>query len=119
MKLEGMPNMMATETELMIERKHDRVMAPFSVVLDCSSGKREVRVSDLSVGGCYVDSIAGVQPEEVVGLKLSLPQGRSVDVFGTVVYVHDGIGFGVQFNDMTREQRTMLEQLVLLNGGKI
>lgn len=103
----------------MIEREHDRVMAPLSVILDCSSGKREVRVSDLGIGGCYVDSIAGVQPEEVVGIKLVLPHGRSVEIFGTVVYVHEGIGFGVQFNDMDREQRTVLEQLVLLNGGKI
>lgn len=110
---------MPTDTEIMIDRKHDRVMAPLSVVLDCSSGKREVRVSDLGVGGCYVDSIAGVQANEVVGIKLVLPQGRSEEIFGTVVYVHDGIGFGVQFNDMTREQRTVLEQLILLNGGKL
>lgn len=102
-----------------IERQHDRVTAPLSVVLDCSSGKREVRVSDLSIGGCYVDSIAGVQADEVVGIRLSLPHGRSEEIFGTVVYVHEGIGFGVQFNHMTREQRTILEQLVLLNGGKI
>ncbi|NOT49113.1 MAG: PilZ domain-containing protein [Acidobacteria bacterium] len=105
--------------EVMIDRQYDRIMAPLSVVLDCSSGKREVRVSDLSIGGCYVDSIAGVKAEEVVGIRLVLPRGRSEQVFGTVIYVHDGIGFGVQFNDMTREQRTVLEQLVLLNGGKI
>lgn len=105
--------------ETMIDRQHDRVMAPLSVVLDCSSGKREVRVTDLSVGGCYVDSIAGVQPNEPVGIKLSLPHGRTEEIFGTVVYVHDGIGFGVQFNDMTREQRTVLEQLILLNGGTL
>lgn len=90
-----------------------------SVILDCSSGRREVRLSDLSTGGCYVDSIAPVRPEEVVGLKLLLREGRTEEIFGTVVYVHDGIGFGIQFNDMTREQRTVLEQLILLNGGKI
>lgn len=94
-------------------------MAPLTVFLDCSSGKREVRMTDLGVGGCYVDSIAGVQAEEVVGIKLTLPQGRCEQIFGTVVYVHDGIGFGVQFNDLTRTQRTILEQLVLINGGKI
>ncbi len=105
--------------EVMIEREHSRVSVPLTVVLDCSSGQREVRISDLSVGGCYVDSIAGVRPDEVVGLKLFLPQSRNVEIVGTVVYVHDGIGFGVQFNDMTREQRTALEQMILLNGGTI
>lgn len=105
--------------EGIIERQQDRISVPMTVVLDCSSDKREVRLTDLSLGGCYIDSIAGIQAEEVVGLKLALPQGRSVDLSGTVVYVHDGIGFGVQFNDMTREQRTVLEKMILLNGGKI
>lgn len=105
--------------EVMVEREHPRVSAPLSVILDCSSGKREVRVSDLSVGGCYVDSIAGVGAGERVGLKLILPGDRSEQIYGTVVYVHEGIGFGVQFNDMNREQRTVLEQLILLNGGKL
>lgn len=105
--------------EVMIEREHDRVSVPLSVVLDCSSGKREVRLTDLSTGGCYVDSIAGVRPDEVVGLTLILPHGRMEEIFGTVVYVHEGIGFGIQFNDMSRAQRTVLEQVVLLNGGRI
>lgn len=104
---------------VLVERQQDRVSVPMSVILDCSSGKREVRMTDLSIGGCYVDSIAGVGPEEVVGLRLILPNGRSEDLSGTVVYVHEGIGFGVQFNDMTREQRTVLEQLIALNGGRV
>ncbi len=103
----------------MVERQHDRVSVPLSVILDCTAGKREVRVSDLSTGGCYVDCIAPVQPEEIVGLTLLLPKDRSEFIYGTVVYVHHGIGFGVQFNDLTREQRTVIESLVLLNGGTV
>ncbi len=105
--------------EVMIDREHNRVTVPMTVVLDCSSGKREVRLTDLSLGGCYVDCIAAVPPDEVVVLKILLPNGSSEEIAGTVVYVHDGIGFGVQFNDMTRDQRTVLEQLVLLNGGTL
>ncbi|MGD9561034.1 MAG: PilZ domain-containing protein [Pyrinomonadaceae bacterium] len=103
----------------MIEREFQRVALTQSVTVDSSSGHREVRVTDLSVGGCYVDCISATQPGEVVGLKFTLPQGRREEIFGTVLYVHDGIGFGVQFNDMAREQRTVLEQLILLNGGEI
>ncbi len=103
----------------MIERAQSRVMVPLSVVLDCASGRREVRLSDLSLGGCYVDSIAGVRPEEIVQFKLSLPHGRTEEMSGTVVYVHEGIGFGVQFNDMSLEQRTVLEQVILVNGGSV
>lgn len=104
---------------VMVERQHDRVVVPMPVTLDCTSGRREVRIADLSTGGCYVDTIASVQPDEVVCLKLLLPHDRTETLYGTVVYVHHGMGFGVQFKDMTREQQTVLEQLVLLNGGKI
>lgn len=102
----------------MIQRKHNRVNLAQSVILDCSSGRREVRISDLSVGGCYVDSISGVVPGEIVGLKFILMHDRTVDISGTVAYVHDGIGFGVEFNSLTPEQLTVLEQLILLNGGR-
>jgi hypothetical protein len=104
--------------DVMVERG-DRVWVPMSVTLDCTSGRREVRLSDLSTGGCYIDSIAAVRAAEIVGLKLFLPNGEIEELFGTVVYVHEGIGFGIQFNDMSREQRTILEQLILLNGGKL
>ena len=89
------------------------------MVLDSVSGNQEVRLSDISLGGCYVDTISSVKPEEVVDFKLNLPQGRTERMSGTVVYVHEGLGFGIQFNDMTREQRTVLEQVILVNGGTI
>ena len=101
----------------MVERQHDRVAVPLPVILDCTSGRREVRISDLSEGGCYVDSFAPVRADDVVGLTLVLPHDRTEDLYGTVVYVHQGIGFGVRFNDITVDQRRVIKQLVLMNSG--
>ena len=94
-------------------------MVPLTITLEASSANREARVSDLSLGGCYVDSIAAVKPDEVILFTLSLPSGRKEPMSGTVVYVHEGIGFGLRFDNLTREQRMMLEQLILVNGGTI
>ncbi len=102
-----------------IERQHSRVSVPISVILDCTSGRREVRVADLSVGGCYVDTIVAINAEDPVGLKFLLPNSGIVEIPGTVAYVHNGIGFGVQFTDMTREQRSALETVILMNGGAL
>jgi hypothetical protein len=103
----------------MIERENERVSLRQTVELDSSSGKHEVHVSDLSTGGCYVDTISQALPDEEVGLTFVLPHGRTEQIFGTVVYVHEGIGFGVRFNDLTPEKKMVLEQLILLNGGKL
>lgn len=105
--------------DVMIERQHDRVAVPMPVVLEYSSGHREVRLSDLSTGGCYVDSIAAVNKDDLVNLKISLPNGPTEEISGIVVYVHEGLGFGVQFNYLTFEQRTAIERIILSNGGKI
>ncbi|HMQ03479.1 MAG TPA: PilZ domain-containing protein [Pyrinomonadaceae bacterium] len=109
----------ATTMELIVDRQYSRITLPMSVYLDCSAGKREARLTDLGLGGCYIDSIAGVRPEEVVGITMVLPNGSEIEIFGTVAYVHDGIGFGIQFNDMDRKQRTVLETLVLAYGGEV
>ncbi len=102
-----------------MERQHDRIAVPMPVTLEYTSGRREVRLSDLSTGGCYVDSIAAVKPEEIVNLKICLPNGRTEEISGMVVYVHEGMGFGVQFNYLTGAQRAALEQIILMNGGTI
>lgn len=103
----------------MIERENERVALLQPVTLDSSSGRRDVRVTDLSTGGCYVDCIALVNPGEAVRLKFVLPNDRIEEISGTVAYVHEGIGFGVKFGDLTREQQAVLEQLVIANGGTV
>ena len=100
-----------------VERQDNRVSVSLPVVLDCSSGLREVRVSDLSLGGCYIDGLALVRPEEEVGLKLVLLNGSAEKISGTVTYVHEGIGFGVQFNDLNDQQRSVIEQLIRSYNG--
>ena len=102
----------------MIERE-ERITAPMAVMLDCTSGRREVRLSDISTGGCYIDSIAPVQPDENVDLKLVLDNGEIEEMSGTVVYVHPGMGFGVRFNELSERQKAMIEHIIQSNGGRI
>lgn len=101
-----------------IPRAHNRINVPLSVTIDAASAHSESRISDLSMGGCYVDSLHFVRPDENVHLVLSL-YGKQAGFWGNVVYVHDGIGFGVKFSDLNYEQRETLEQIILLNGGKL
>lgn len=102
-----------------VDREKERVSLMMTVALDCASGMREVRLSDLSMGGCYVDSISGVSPNEPIGLKITFANGRTENIPGTVVYVHEGIGFGVQFEELNLEQRYLIAQVIRANGGSI
>lgn len=98
--------------EILLERRHPRVCVPLTVVLDCMSGRREVRVADLGAGGCYVDTLTGVVPKETVGLTFLLQEGTTMALSGTVAYVHPGIGFGVEFTSLTSEQRLFIARII-------
>ena len=78
------------------------------MTLECASGKRQVRVTDISSGGCYVETIVAVQVGEEVKFDLSHPDGRMVPFSGEVAYHFPGLGFGVKFINLNDEQKAFL-----------
>jgi hypothetical protein len=99
-------------------RQSERINIPMEIVLESSSGKRECRLSDLGTGGCFVDSIATVSDGEVLTLMLRLPDGRWLKVGGKVTYLYPGVGFGLRFIGLSKEEQFQLEQVILAHGGK-
>ncbi len=94
-------------------REQDRIPLSLEVILDSSSGKREARISDISLGGCYVDTITPAGEGESVSLQIRVPATEEMIPFtGTVVYSMEQLGFGVRFTDMTDKQRAFLEEIV-------
>ena len=98
-------------------RKEDRYTYLKEVELEFASGKRSARISDISAGGCYIDTIAQVPVGEQMTLYISAATGESMRFQGRVAYVLDGNGFGVEFVDLNDEQRTFLSHLVESASG--
>lgn len=94
-------------------REQERIPLNLDVVLDSSSGKHEVRISDISFGGCYVDTIAPAAEGEPVTLKIQIPESEETIAFtGTVAYSMERFGFGVRFTDLTDQQKAFLESMI-------
>src|SRR3954451_15289154 len=51
-------------------------------VWDGKSGNHHARVTDLSEGGCYVDSLGEAQVGEVIAFKLRVPEGEWLGLNG-------------------------------------
>lgn len=100
-------------------RKSERVNVSLEVTMESSSGKRGVRISDLSEGGCFVDSISVVNLHEKLSLKVRMPTGELIGLYGEVVTVFPGIGFGLRFIPESEEERTEIDHLVSTYGGKL
>ena len=63
------------------KREHERKQLFAETTLEFSSGKYEARISDISLGGCYVDSIASVVEGEIITLSLASRIRRATAVF--------------------------------------
>ena len=69
------------------------------------------RLTDLSLGGCYVQTDAPFPERALVDLCLRAPE-HEVHTEGMVRVAHPGHGMGVEFPSRTAEQRAHVEKLI-------
>jgi hypothetical protein len=83
----------------------------FEVCLDAvwdGSGHLPARITDLSEGGCFVDTTGEALLGELLTFRVEVPGGSSLELRGEVAHQQQTVGFGLRFTDLTDEQ---LEQL--------
>ena len=104
----------------MSERRNEkRLEVCLDAVWDGNSGNHSARVTDLSEGGCYVDSLGESQVGEVLNIKLQLQSGDWLELSGEVAHQMPPMGFGVRFVDLTSDQLQKLRSVLadLQNSG--
>ena len=74
-------------------------------------------LSDVSTGGCYVETLAPFPPKTVVNLVVRT-QDLKLRVRGTVQVTHPGFGMGVQFSLNTADERDQVKQLVACQSSE-
>jgi hypothetical protein len=76
------------------------------------SRRHEARVDDVSVGGCFVNTYAQAELGEPVNLEIKLPSGEWLALRGEVASYQPGVGFGMSFNSLRKEETATLEELI-------
>lgn len=66
------------------------------------------RISELGVGGCYVDALNPFPEGTHVGLRILRDQGV-FETMAQVMYCDSRFGMGLAFTEMTPDQRSILE----------
>jgi hypothetical protein len=103
-KPEPVPATSATQQE---ERRHwgRHAVSAVAQVVDVGSGSRlNTRASDLSLGGCYIDTMTPLPVGSEIRVGL-LHESRVIELDATVIYAHPGLGMGVSFSGATTEQK--------------
>ena len=93
-------------------RRDERVPLPMEVAWEGDSGKHKSRISDISMSGCYVESLAQTTIGERVRFQIQLPNGQWLPLSGAVVYQHPQVGFGVNFTTLTDRVKDLLAELM-------
>ena len=77
------------------------------------SRRHEARVDDISLGGCFVNTYGKVELGEPVNLEMELPSGEWLPLRGTVASYQPGVGFGMSFTSVSKEEVAALRELLL------
>ncbi|HKQ85896.1 MAG TPA: PilZ domain-containing protein [Candidatus Acidoferrales bacterium] len=79
-------------------------------VTDANSDTRlSARISELGVGGCYVDAMNPFPEGTAVTVRILRDQG-AFETKGKVVYCHPACGMGLSFTETEPSQRSVLEE---------
>ncbi len=93
-------------------RFDERYSLPLEVHWESLSGKHEARISDISLGGCYMESLAPVAIGEEVRFEIQLPTGGRMPLHGEVVHHQPNLGFGLRFASLSVMERNVLTHVI-------
>ena len=93
-------------------REKPRLSVSLDAVWDREEAKASARITDLSEGGCYLDTVGEVMTGEIVAFRVLLEDGDWLYLEGEVRHHRPGFGFGVRFVDLIDEQREKLTILL-------
>jgi hypothetical protein len=93
-------------------RAKPRLQVSLDAMWDSSTEAHSARVTDLSEGGCFLDSVGEVRLGEIVGFRILLPDEDWLYLEGEVRHYSAGRGFGVQFVELNEEQKEKLQELI-------
>jgi hypothetical protein len=92
-------------------RTQERVKIVLEARWEGLAGRHEARLSDLSSGGCFIESIGQVQLQELVRFEIQLPWGRWLPLQGEVVYRQSHFGFAIRLTELSEMQRRQFNAL--------
>lgn len=92
-------------------RTKQRLNVSLNATWDSSTEAHSAQITNLSDGGCYLDSVGEVRRGEIVGFRVLLPDDDWLYLEGEVRH-HRAEGFGVQFVELNDEQTEKLRWLL-------
>ena len=93
-------------------RSKPRLSVNLDAIWHGAEERHSAQITDLSEGGCYIDTVGEVMVGEIVAFRVLLPGDDWLYLEGEVRHHRHGVGFGVQFVELNEEQTENLARLL-------
>jgi len=93
-------------------RRYKRVSFFTEVEWGVYGAKFEGKISDLSVGGAYIDTLSPCPEGSEITMRFQLPNGKQLMLKGVVKTSFAGMGMGIEFINLTDADRKALEEFI-------
>jgi len=90
-------------------RRYDRSRLIVDVFFDGTDATGVASTKDISVGGFYMNTQAKLPEGASLLVRIPLTDGKQVVANAEVVYNNPGRGVGLRFQNLTDENRTLIE----------
>jgi len=100
-------------TERKNRRQYPRLKGRLTIEMHPENGSGPIlaNLTDVSLGGCYIETTSILRPDSVLKLIFSIDDGKYA-AHGKVLRMDPGRGIAVQFKEGNREQREELQRIV-------
>src|ERR1700693_169203 len=101
--------------------KRAQVRYPFTAAAEIYELRSQTRVSgrcsDLSAGGCYIDTLSPFAVGAVVKVRIER-ETREFEASAVVAYAHVSMGMGLSFTEIKREHQAVLRSWIADLSGE-
>lgn len=98
-------------------RRYDRSRLIIDVFFDGADMTGVASTQDISTGGLYLNTQATLPEGSLLLLRLPFDE-RDLIVNAEVVYVNEGRGVGVRFNEMPEADRALLDRALASSSAR-
>ena len=93
-------------------RAHRRVPTKLPVLWDGLLTDNYALMTDVSAGGCYINSVGRVSLDEHIRVDTVLVSQAHLQLEGSVAHREWPLGFGLRFANLTDEKAALISQVV-------
>lgn len=93
-------------------RAAPRKNVSLEAVWDGTAGRYEARVSDISLSGCYMDTIGETEVGALINFQLQLAGNDRLSLRGQVTHYQRTVGMGLRFVSLTPEDEAKIRALL-------